>query len=453
MQPQLWSFEVGGRRTAVLCVVALLLGSAAVGTVAAEPRLFVSGGSVDSKTAIVGDDVNITVRVSNTGSSGGASDIPIKRNGSTLTTERVQVDANSENQITETVTFEEPGRYVITAGKNDRKIGTIRVSRAAASVSNERADSRTIQVRGGSVPAGEPYALDLPAATNRSFALERWTAQTSESSYEQQLVEYSTPSAAPVTLPSGDATTVAGVVTVDSTAEIEQATMRFSLNRSRLRALELNRSEVAMYHQNGSRWEPLETSVVETQADSVVYEATATSFSTYAVGSIEPDILVRSTAIQASASESGQRLQLEAGLTNSGAVDGVYDLALSVNGEEVNTTTATVPAGGERTVQLSHEVEEAGTYEMALNGNRAGSIDVSVDEVDSTPEDGGDNESDLLADDGPVLGPLPATVFGIDTLYLGGGIGVALVVFFALLLVLRRGGDSGGGNASGFDQL
>jgi len=455
MQRQLWSFAVGGRRTVTLCVVALLLAGAAVGTVAADPRLFVSGGSVESNTAIVGDDVDITVRVSNTGSDGGAIDVPIKRNGGTLSTPRVQVDADSEKRVTETVTFEEPGNYTITAGKNDRRIGTIRVSRTAASVANEQADSRTISVRGGSVPTGEPYAVDLPAATNRSFALERWTAQTAASSYEQQIVEYSTPSAAPVTLPAGDAATVASVVTVDSTAEIERATMRFSLNRSRLRALDLERSQVTMYHRNGSRWEPLETSVVETRTDRVVYEATATSFSTYAVGSIESDISVQSTAIQASASENGQRLSLNAVLNNTGEVDGEYDLALSVNGEEVNTTTATVPAGETRTVMLSHEVGAAGTYEMALNGNSAGSLDISDEEIDSVPEEnnGESDDGGLLADDGPVLGPLPATILGFDTLYLGGGIGVGLAVFLGILLLLRRGGDSGGGNSSGFDQL
>ena len=421
---------------------------------AAEPRLFVSGGSIGSNTAIVGDEVDITVRVSNTGSDGGATDVSIKRNGSTLVTERVIVDANSDTRITETVTFDEPGRYVITAGQNNRRIGTIRITRAAASVASEQADTRTISVRGGSVPTGESYALDLPAATNRTFALERWTAQTAESSYNQTLIEYSDPTAAPVELPEGDAATVAAVVTVDSTAEIDQATIRFSLNRSRLRALDLEQSDVGMYHRNGSRWEPVETSIAETRADSIVYEATATSFSTYAVGSIEPDISVDSTAIQTRSSENGQRLQLEAVLTNDGAVSGDYDLALSVNGEEVNTTTETVPAGEERTVTLSHEVQEAGTYEMALNDRRAGSLNVSSAEIGSTPQEPDESDDGVLSDDGPVLGPLPATVFGIDTLFLGGGIGVALIVFFGLLLVLRRGGNNGGGgNSSSFDQL
>jgi len=449
MQEQLWSSAVGGRRTATLWVVALLLTGAAVGTVAAQPALFVAGGSVESNTAVVGEAVNVTVVVKNAGSSGGGLTVPVKLNGSTVSTSRAVItSSDGSDRINETVQLDEPGLYVVTAGERNTKVGTIRASRADASVSAERADSRNISVRGRSVPTDESYALDLPPAANRSFALERWTARTSASSYEQHLVEYSTASAAPVALPEDDAATVAGVVTVNSTAEIERATMRFSVNRSRLRALDLEQSEVTMYHRNGDRWEPLETSVAGTRTDSIVYETEATSFSTYAIGRIEPDVTVRSTAIQAGPTESGQRLQLEAALNNSGAVDGEYNLTLSVNGDAVNTTTATVPADGERTVKITHEVEEAGTYEMSLNGNRAGSIDISNGDINS-----GSGGSELLADDGPVLGPLPATVFGFDTLYIGGGIGIALAVFFGILLVLRRGGDSGGGNASGFDQL
>lgn len=450
-------WDVRTRSVSVGLVVLLLAGALAT-PAAAAPSMYLSNANVQESTVLVGENATVTARVKNLGDQSGGFTFEFKRNGSEFASQRVVVPADESVKVTQTVSFSSPGTYSVTV--NDRQAGVVDVQRAKAAVQSTDDGQRTIEVRAGSVPTNEPYRLDFPDAANRSFAVETWTVQTGESSYSQQVVEYANPAAATVAVPSDRSATVASVFTVDSTADIERATVRFSLTRSRLQAVGLEQSEVTVYHRNGSTWEPLETETVEERVGSVVYEATATDFSTFAVGRIEPEFSVEETSLGTTQVESGQRLVLEAVVRNNGSVAGDYDGAMVVNGERVNETTVSIPAESERTVRLSHDVGDAGTYDIALNDEDAGSIVITEGQVtDDTPtatDTGGtDNQSTPGATGG---GPdislpagVPATVMGIDTVYLGGGIGVALVVFFGLVLVLRRG--SGGNDSDGFDQL
>lgn len=455
MQPDKWSQWQRGRSVALVFVL-LLVGAAVATPVTAAPRMVYRGADVSDTTALVGENVTVTATVENIGDDGGGYSLEYTRNGSQFASSRVTVPAETRRQFNETVQFDSPGTYEIRV--NGNTAGVVQVERAVASVDEQTPTQRTIDVRARSVPANESVTVDVPPATNRSFTLEQWTVRTAGGSYDQVLTEYSNLSSAPVTLPDGEQSDLVGLLTVDSNVTVDGTTMRFAVNDSRLASAGLTQEEVTVFQRNGSQWEPLETTVVEQRTQSAVYEATGTSESEYVVGRLNASVSVVDPVIRNEPTESGQRLFLDATLRNDGSVDGEYTATLVVNGDDVNTTTVTVPAAGERSVTLSHEVGDSGTYTMALGDANAGRIVISEGQVstDAPDGDGATEEpaqsTDRAADgDGGDLlpGSVPQTIFGIETLYVGGGIALLLGLLLVVGVMARRGGGGGGGNGGG----
>ncbi|WP_135303127.1 PGF-pre-PGF domain-containing protein [Haloarcula amylovorans] len=449
-----------GMRAVTFGIVLLLLASAVVGSAAAAPRLFVSDGALESDTALVGADFDVNVTVKNIGSDGGGKNVAITRNGTKIAERWVVVGADETETFTETMQFEEPGRYVIEAG--DEKIGTVTVERATTRVVAEKANRRTVEVRAAAVPTAEPYTFAFPAS-NQSVVVDSWTVEATQQKFTQRVTTYSDPAESEARLPGNASSSVVGVVTVGSTDGVGATTMRLAVNRSRLRAAGLDASDVSIYRQNGSTWERVATTVAEKRVDAVVYEASVTGAATLAVGRMEPSFSLVDTSFESVDSDAGQRIVLEGVVRNEGSVGGEYDAAMFVNGERINETTISIPAAAERSVRLSHDVTEPATYKIRLNDADAGSLVISESQVGSGPNetaasgDGGQGqdggtavaEPDSSADN-ILPEEVPATVMGIDTLYLGGGVLVALLVFLVVALLLR---GSGGGNTGGFNEL
>lgn len=442
-----------------LCVVALLVVATAAGPTAAAPRLFVSDASKDATTILVGESVNVTATVKNTGDDGGAIDIKFKANGTTKATERVVVDADSQKKVTRALTFDEPGTYRISVHNPDRSAGRVRVKRAIASVVSEDAGSRAIEIRAGAVPTTEPYTVGMPAATDRSFAVESWTVDAANATFTQRVTEYTDTDALGVSLPSDDVATVFGVVAVGSTGGVEPASMRLALNRSTLRTAGLDATDVRIYHRENGTWVASETSVVDERPGRVVYEASANGSSTFALGRMEPSFSVTRTSVVSTDRGDTQRIVLEGAVRNSGAVAGSYDAQLRLNDAVVNETSITVPAGSERTIRLSTVVDTPGEYKVSLNDQSAGTLRIDPSDV-ATPTEGETvtepteatetattDGSEPVDDDG--FGALPETVLGINTVFVVGGVAVALLVFGGIIAVLRRGG--GGRGSSDFE--
>lgn len=448
MERNIWS-----RESRALALVVLLVAAAVAAPAAAVPQMVFRGADVSDTTALVGANVTITATVENIGDDGGGFTLEYSENGSQFTSNRVSVPANTERQFNESIQFDDPGVYRIRV--NGEVAGDVRVRRAVADVETETDDQRTLVVQGRSVPTDESYAVDLPAATNRSFALEGWSTQSSGENYEQMLTEYSDLSAA-ADLPSENRSSLVGLLTVDSNVSVESAAMQFAIDDARLSDADLGQDEVTVFQRNGSRWEPLDTTVAEEGTRSAVYAANATTESDFAVGRIDADISVTDTSLSTETTETGQRLNLEATLRNDGSVDGEYVAGLLVNDEAVNTTTVTVPAAGETTVTLTHDVGSAGTYDMALNDTGAGSIVVTEGQIMDSSDESGDNgtgtdeagEENTESIGGSLPDVVPATIFGIDTLYVGGTVGAVLGLLLGVLLMSRRGG---GGNTGDFE--
>jgi hypothetical protein len=443
MQPEPWSQQRS--RIASLALVVLLVGSALAAPAAADPQMYFDGADVEHESVLVGENVTVNAYVENIGDSGGGYELNYARNGSRFASEWVTVDAGENRQFNESVAFEEPGTYEITV--NGERAGLVEVRQAVATVEETTDDRRTMALRGQSVPTGERHAVALPSSANRSVALDRLSVRTAGSNYEGTLTEYADPAEAGVDLPPENDSTLVGLATVDSNESVEAATVRFAVADARLDDAGLDREAVTVFQRNESRWEPLETDVVAERNGTTVYEASATAGTAYAAGRVDAGVSVVGSSIDTEPVESGQRITFDATLKNAGSVDSEYEGALTVDGEAVNSTTVTVPAASERTVTLSYVVTESGNYELALGDSARSTVIVTEaqasggTEADEAAQSGPVGENSLLPD------PVPAGVLGVNTLFIGVGVALALVV---ATLLLRRGGDSGGG---GFEEL
>ncbi|GGK81914.1 hypothetical protein GCM10009067_37700 [Haloarcula sebkhae] len=130
-----------------------------------------------------------------------------------------------------------------------------------------------------------------------------------------------------------------------------------------------------------------------------------------------------------------------------------------VDGEVVNQTSMTVPADTEQTVTLSTVVTTPGTFQIGFNDVNAGEVQVTESQL-QTDENGGAEpkteptgtepavQTEPAVDGDGGLGPLPATVMGISTVLVIGGLLGALLLFGVVIVLLRRGGSR---NDSGFE--
>ncbi|EMA23687.1 hypothetical protein C443_08483 [Haloarcula argentinensis DSM 12282] len=442
-----------------MCVVALLLAVTAAGPAVAEPSLFVSGASKDTNTILAGDSVNVTATVQNTGSSGGATNIEYVVNGTTRATERVVVDAGSSVERTRALKFDTPGTYRIKVQSPGKSAGRVRVKPAIVETKRMDQTTRQLKIRGGMVPTNEPYVMNVSRPANRSFALQSWTVNASQEAFTQDVTEYTDPSAADISVPSGDDASVFGVVTVGSSDGVEPSSMQFALNRSTLQQAGIAAQNVRVYHRVNGSWKAAETTVASEQPDRVVYEADTAGATAYAIGKLEPSFSVTRTSVVNEQATDGHRVTVRGTVENAGSSPGTYDAQMLVDGEVVNQTSVTVPADTEQTVTLSTVVTTPGTFQIGFNDVNAGEVQVTESQL-QTDENGGAEpkteptgtetavQTEPTVDGDGGLGPLPATVMGISTVLVIGGLLGALLLFGVVIVLLRRGGSR---NDSGFE--
>lgn len=447
MQPN-WSQHRS--RIVSLALVALLLGSALAAPAAASPQMYFDGADVEQESVLVGQNVTVTAEVDNIGSSGGGYDLTYAYNGTEFSSEFVQIDAGEDRQFNESVQFEEPGTYELTV--NGERAGFVEVRQAVATVDETADGQRTLALRGQSVPAGEQHPVALPSSANRSVALDTLTVQTAGSNYEGTMTEYADPTEASVTLPPANDSTLLGLVTIDSNETIEAATVRFAVDDARLDETDLDRDAVTVFQRNDSRWEPLDTAVVGERDERTVYEASATTGSAYALGQYDAGVSVAETAIETEPVNVGQRIILDATLRNDGSVDAEYEGSLTVDGDTVNSTTVSVPAASERTVALSYVVTEPGSYALALGDSATSTVIITETQASGGTESSGGDQAESGGVNSLLPDPIPTTLFGVNTLFIGVGVALVLVVT-TLLLRWGGGGGGGGGSDGGFEQL
>lgn len=449
MQPRHWSQQRS--RIVSLALVTLLLGSALAAPAAAAPQMYFDGAELGQESVLVGENVTVYAEVDNIGSDGGGYELNYAYNGTEFSSEWVTIDAGEDRQFNESVQFEEPGTYDITV--NGERAGFLEVRQAVATVDETADGQRTLALRGQSVATDEQHPVALPSSANRSVALDALSVRTAGANYEGTVTEYADPTEASVTLPPANDSTLVGLVTVDSNETIDAATVRFAVDDARLDDAGLDEDAVTVFQRNESRWEPLETDVVAERNGSTVYEASPTTGSAYALGRVDAGAAVVGSSIETAPVDAGQRLMFDATLRNDGSVDADYEGTLTVNGEAVNSTTVTVPAASERTVTLSYVATEAGNYELALGDSARSTVIVTEAQASGGTESSGGSQADTGGENALLPDPVPASLFGVNTLFIG--IGVALVLVVTTLLLRWGGGGSGGGGGGGggFEEL
>jgi len=457
MQPTDWSPTRQGQRVLALGLAILLVGSVFASVAAADAAIGLRKAEVSATTVTVGENVTVTAEAVNVGDSGGGFTFDFRRNGTqygtTWTTfESVResgIRPNERRAANATLQFDRPGTYKLRV--NDRTAGVVTVTSARTQIASENETQRRIDVKASGVSESEATEFDIPSS-NRSVALARWSTTTGQSAFQQYLTEYTNRSEMPGPVPDRADSTLLGAVDFESDDGFEEATMEIAVDDAVLANSTLDRDEVTVYQRNGETWEPLSTSVATEDDNRTVYEATATRGTTYAVGRISPDVSIAGTSYGSTVQGTSARLSVDARLQNTAPVAGTYRGAMRVNGETVNVTTVTVPASGETNLSLSHAVTEPGQYRLAVNETDVGSVFIPEGQLSGSQSTG--SSPDSATDTAPgvaseVDDTLPTTVLGIDTLYLVGGLAIALGVFVVILLLLRQGGDSGGGGSGG----
>jgi|GEM_PF-1970977 len=398
----MWRESTTSKRRAgqALLIVGILLISS-VGPVLAAPQVFVTSASVEQSRVVPGEPVNVSFQLKNTGDSG-ASSIPITANGSAVFSQRYQVDSDETRSVTEQITFEEPGRYRIRV--NDENAGWVRVEQTLAETTDVRSEGRSMVVRGGRIPYNTVLTTTFPT-TNESVAVESLTYRSLRSSFDRTVELYTNASAAPFAVPSGDATTVYGAVTVQSRSGIDDQRIRFGVNRSTVNESQLTAQEVHVYRPNGENYARLNTTLVGTEDDRYVFEAPTNDTGTLLVGSLAPSFEVTGHSLSTSVRGTEKRITVTANVTNTGSVAGNYTGDMRIDGTVVNNTTVALAPGESRPIRVSHGISRDGTYQVSLGDEYDVTVIVDTGEggqdetptEDKTPTDDGtptDEQSD-----------------------------------------------------------
>ena len=214
-----------------------------------------------------------------------------------------------------------------------------------------------------------------------------------------------------------------------SDADIENVTFTFRLSNERLDEMETSPTDVALYRYHDGEWTELPTRVRNVAADVVVFEAESPGLSEFAAGAKQPKFELNGAAVDVEKIDEGDTIDVFVTVTNLGGADGRFHADLILDDIVVADRDVTVASGGERKLTFERALDQAGEYEVRVNGVVAGVVTVEEAEVAKTRAATSESETS----DGSVQ----AESAGIDGLSkLAGG----LVVTLLLLVVARTRG-------------
>lgn len=185
--------------------------------------------------------------------------------------------------------------------------------------------------------------------------------------------------------------------------EIANATIQFSVDRSRLEALEATPANVSLYRYHGGAWNRLNTTALNASNTTQSFHAETPGFSRFAVlADTGARLTLTDATLETPRVAPGEQFSVTATVENSGSADGSFTAGLEANGTVVATESVSVPAGETGTVTLRTQSPDTGRFALSVNGTDAGTITVTADET-GTNESTDDESTDSETTDGRVV--------------------------------------------------
>jgi hypothetical protein len=194
-------------------------------------------------------------------------------------------------------------------------------------------------------------------------------------------------------------------ITYNTTPEtFRRSTFNFEVDNDRLAGGDPSNVALYRYNETTSEWERFETDVRNSGPAATSFRASTDGFSVYAIAQQEPDIQVTDASLSENQIQAGDSVEIEATVENQGDGNGTETVELTVDGEAVATQDVTVASGESTTVTFTESFDEAGSYEIAVGGVFAGTLEVTQPETTApttetateTPGSGDDGRSPLI---------------------------------------------------------
>lgn len=200
-------------------------------------------------------------------------------------------------------------------------------------------------------------------------------------------------------------------------ANATAGTLTFNVSTSRLEELDVDPGEIRLARLHNGTWQSLNT----THRGDGRFRAETPGFSTFAVGAPGPALSVNEAAVDPAEVAPGETVSVSATVDNAGRRNGSTTLSVTANGTERAVANVSVPAGGNLTERVDLTFEEAGTYDLAVDGVAAGTVTVSsqAERGLGTATPSGDEDDGA---GGGLSTPLIAVVVVVVLLVLGGAI-------------------------------
>ncbi|WP_159077008.1 GLUG motif-containing protein [Halococcoides cellulosivorans] len=176
--------------------------------------------------------------------------------------------------------------------------------------------------------------------------------------------------------------------------DVSEVRFSFTLSKSRLDALGVDRENVTLYRQGPDGWADLPTEFVETSGDEHRFAATTPGFSVFAIGTGASQFEVRDAALAESTIEAGETADVTATVENRGGFEASTTIRVTADGEEVTSESMTLDGGESTSVALSFDRPE-GEYDVAVANQSLGTLvveGVATADPDDDPTPGGEGQ-------------------------------------------------------------
>jgi PGF-CTERM protein len=202
---------------------------------------------------------------------------------------------------------------------------------------------------------------------------------------------------------------------------ISEVEFTHRVSKERLRQLDADVEDYALYRYVDGEWVELNTTVVGEADSFYVVKATSPGLSDFTSGVKQPKFRVVDAEVEVTKINIGEDVGVRVEIRNDGGSDGTYTTRLIFDDEVVAQKDATIGPEDSRVVTFQQEISESGTYTVQVNNQTINDITVEQEELSTAA-----TSTDATATDGGQTG---APGFGVV---------VALVALAGAALLSRR---------------